>query len=510
MKLDIKLHLITTAAIGAGFFLGNYASTLLSDTNSIINVVTQIGFSVVLVSLALVLYFNKQQNALLQATKHLEEIARGDKGIDHKLPENTHPSLKALATNYNKTVDKISSSINAFKNSTNELAFTASKMSDITERTENNIKQQKSETDQVATAMSEMSSTVEEVARNATDASQAAEQANQAATNGVNIASKTQTDISSLVSDVKHASEVISHLAEESENIGVVLDVIKGIAEQTNLLALNAAIEAARAGEQGRGFAVVADEVRTLASKTQTSTSEIEEMISRLQAGVSNAVTVMQTSLDKGQQGSQQVENTLEALNKIMESVGLINDMNAQIATAAEEQSAVANEINSNICAISQATDKTTYDAHESRQTAEKLAGISMNIGRQIKDFDVTSASSGLDLSSAKAAHLNWKTRIRSFLDGKESLSPEQAVSHKHCDFGKWYYSQGLKNFGDIQAIVDVEKPHEELHKTIKEIIDMKNSGDVKGSEEAYEKISYISGEIVRLLDKAEVQANSK
>ena len=155
------------------------------------------------------------------------------------------------------------------------------------------------------------------------------------------MAGQTQRGIEELVGNIENAAAVVNRLEKESEGVGVVLDVIKGIAEQTNLLALNAAIEAARAGEQGRGFAVVADEVRTLASRTQESTHEIEEMIERLRAGARESVAVMGAALDQGQSGAEQVANTLAALTEISGAVNKINDMNTQIATAAEEQSHV-------------------------------------------------------------------------------------------------------------------------------------------------------------------------
>ncbi len=387
----------------------------------------------------------------------------------------------------------------------NDLSFTAADIFSSMEKAENSIARQQQETDQVATAMNEMTATVEEVARSAAEASGAAQSALEASNEGLSIAQVAREDIQILVEKVGNASEVISRLEEESSNIGVVLDVIKNIAEQTNLLALNAAIEAARAGEQGRGFAVVADEVRTLASRTQESTQEIEEMISRLQAGVRDSVAVMQVAVDRGQEGSEQVGRTLSALDTILQAVNTMSDMNSQIATAAEEQTAVANEINQNIVNINEQGVTTAADAEAARKACEKLADFSNRLQDLLQRLDIQAAS--LDLSAAKAAHLNWKTRLRAFLDGKEALSMDEAVSHRHCKFGKWYYSEGLQNFGHIEAMRAVEKPHEELHEMIRTIIEYKERGQMDQAEQAYRYVSNISDEIVRLMDEAERQA---
>ncbi|MDH5217055.1 MAG: methyl-accepting chemotaxis protein [Gammaproteobacteria bacterium] len=438
--------------------------------------------------------------------EQLTAISQGSKALDSPISASGGATSRSIATQYNQIISRFSNSLGELKNTTNELAFTASNLATVTERTEANTLRQQNETDLVATAMNEMTSTVEEVARNAEHASSAARDADTAAGKGFEVANQTKNEIDKLVSDVRNASEVIARLEAESQNIGAVLDVIKGIAEQTNLLALNAAIEAARAGEQGRGFAVVADEVRTLASRTQESTSEIEEMIGRLQSGVDNTVSVMQVALEKGHHGSQQVDATLQSLKEILDAVGRISDMNTQIATAAEEQSQVANEINGNIVNISTVATETTQDARESRETSVKLAGISMTLSNLVGSIALRDTK-GLDLSTAKAAHLNWKTRLRDFLDGKEALTTEQAVSHRHCDFGKWYYSEGLKNYGHLGPIVDVEKPHEELHKLIKNIVELKSAGKVKEAEKAYQKVAEISGQIVGHLSEAERQA---
>ena len=443
----------------------------------------------------------------------LSDIANNAKPIDHiiSLSNNSDSQswVEQIVSSYNKIISNYSSIISEFNHSSADLAHSASSMFELMERTEQNLIKQQGETDQVATAMNEMSATVDEVARNTSEASAASETANTASIEGVQIAETTKNEIDDLVNKIQQASDVIKALKDKSDNIGVVLDVIKGIAEQTNLLALNAAIEAARAGEQGRGFAVVADEVRTLASRTQQSTQEIEEMITHLQNGVENSVVVMDHALETGQSGSEKIDTTLSSLQAIQQAVSTMNDMNIQIATAAEEQSQVANEVNRNISSISEFASMNTQDANQGLQNSEHLAELSQNLLSAISKAN-TSASSGLDLSTAKAAHLNWKTRLRSFLDGKESISMEEAVSHRHCKFGKWYYSEGVQKYGHLAAIQDVEKPHEELHELIREIINYKEKGMNQEAEQAYQYVSTASSRIVGLLDEAEAQSRTQ
>lgn len=420
---------------------------------------------------------------------------------EHGCDENIAPLCKA----YRDQSSQLEQRNRDLMTTSNQLATSAAQISETTERTQTNTTRQQAEIDMVATAMNEMTATVEEVARNAELAAESARTANDEADNDMLVANQSKADINSLVQDIDHAAQVLNRLAEESNNIGSVLGVIKGIADQTNLLALNAAIEAARAGEQGRGFAVVADEVRTLASRTQQSTLEIQDMIDKLQSGTRDSVSVMTNALELGQSSVESVDKTVSSLKTIKSAISSINDMNAQIATASEEQTQVANEINQNLINISSISQQTTTDADDAYHASVALSDISMQLSEKTKTLGGN--SNGLDLSAAKAAHLNWKTRLRDFLDGKASLSMDEAVSHHDCKFGKWYFSEGLEKYSHIPAIVAVDTPHEELHELIRVIIDYKNAGRREEAEQAYQQVATISREIVKLMDQAEATA---
>ncbi|WP_442962891.1 methyl-accepting chemotaxis protein [Pseudomonas sp. AM8] len=245
------------------------------------------------------------------------------------------------------------------------------------------------EIDQVATAVHEMTATAQDVARNATQAAQAASHADQAASQGMRVVHDTSTAIGALAEEIRKAVDVVQTLAKDSEHINIILIVIRGIAEQTNLLALNAAIEAARAGEQGRGFAVVADEVRNLAQKTQKATEEIQTMIQQLQQGTRDVVRVMEDSQNCTNQSVQHAAKAAEALVTITQAVSVINDMNTQIASAAEEQSAVAEDINRNVINIGKVANEVAEGADESTSASAELTKLAEQQRHLINQFKV-------------------------------------------------------------------------------------------------------------------------
>jgi methyl-accepting chemotaxis protein len=287
-----------------------------------------------------------------------------------------------IAENFKHTVTEV-------KDAVSRLASAAEETSVVTAQTTSGINQQQTETSQVATAMNEMNATVHEVARNAVEAAAAAKEADVTFDEGKQVIDRVIKAITELAGEVESAAGVIQQLEAESNNIGSVLDVIKSIAEQTNLLALNAAIEAARAGEQGRGFAVVADEVRTLAGRTQDSTKEIEAMIGRLQAGANNAVKVMASGKEKTHIGVEQAAAAGDALVTINAAVERIASMNTQIASAAEEQSTVTEEINRSIVSINEVAEQSAVGAQQTAAASDDLAKLADQLKAMVGHFKV-------------------------------------------------------------------------------------------------------------------------
>ncbi|AOV18755.1 hypothetical protein BJI67_16065 (plasmid) [Acidihalobacter aeolianus] len=326
---------------------------------------------------------------LRSTVETMEDIAQGEGDLTRRMASQGRDELDHLADAFNKFVARIQNVVSQVAGSTAQLAAAAEELSATSEETGRHVINQQSETDQVATAINEMSATVQEVARNASDASRAAQEADHATKEGRQVVEHSIGSIQQVAGEVEQAAEVIRTVERDSVEIGRVLEVINGISEQTNLLALNAAIEAARAGEQGRGFAVVADEVRTLAKRTQDSTEEIRAMIERLQGGSKQAVAAMDSGHKRAQASVDQAQAAGVSLNTIAQAVTKINDMNALIASAAEEQSSVAEEINRNVTNISQGTQQTAAGAQQTTTASEDLARLSAELQTLVNQFRI-------------------------------------------------------------------------------------------------------------------------
>ncbi|WP_047291191.1 methyl-accepting chemotaxis protein [Pseudomonas fluorescens] len=332
-------------------------------------------------------FYASTRTTLKRLGAMMDKVAAGDMTVNFKA--SSRDELGELGEVFNGTVRKIHDLIERVGQTVAEVERQAGQVENVSAQSNQAVAGQRTQIEQVATAMNQMSATSLEVARSAAAAVSSAHSVNDETVSGRTLVESQQGSIAALASEIDQSVLVINQLASDSQSISRVLEVIKSIAEQTNLLALNAAIEAARAGEQGRGFAVVADEVRTLAKRTQQSTEEIEQMIAKLHGGVGAAVKAMGVSHQMANGTVGQSEKVQQALENILGAVGMIVDQNQQIAAAVEQQTAVAHDIDQNIVEINRAGERTAQGAHQTEDASRALSAQVVELKQLISAFRV-------------------------------------------------------------------------------------------------------------------------
>ena len=353
---------------------------------------------------------------------------------------------------------------------------------------------------------------------------QASQKAAETAREGGKVVEETLSKMRAIAQSVAETATKVHELGKRSDEIGRISGVIEDIADQTNLLALNAAIEAARAGEQGRGFAVVADEVRKLAERTGNATKEIAEMIRNIQTETKTAVAAMEAGsreVESGVESTRKAGDSLQAIIKMSEQVG---DMVTQIATAATEQSATTEHINNNIEEIAKIASSSESGARQTAGALQDLAGLATNLRRLVGQFRLSldgaeatgyartsqvdqAVSNSVNFARVKMAHRSWRLKLRHFLDGKENIDRKGLASHRDCELGQWIYGGGSAAYGHLREMLELEKKHEEMHVLVKRVVELKHAGKADEAEQGFSRVCELAEGVVTLITAVEAHA---
>jgi len=452
--------------------------------------------------------------------ERMKAVAQGD--LTKRVEITSKDEVAELAQWFNIFLDKLQESLGQVSGSTHSLTATSEQIAASSRDQARGAELQKDQTTQVAAAMQEMAATVHEVSENSNKAAAASRKAAEMAREGGRVVEETVSRMRTIADSVGDTARKVQELGRRSDEIGRITGVIEDIADQTNLLALNAAIEAARAGEQGRGFAVVADEVRKLAERTGVATKEIAAMIRNIQGETKTAVGAMQRGsqeVESGLESTRQAGDSLQGIIQMSEQVG---DMVTQIATAATQQSATTEQINGNVEQIARIATSTEAGVQLTAGAIQDLSALALNLRQLVGQFRLSdgtegtgrssrsragqAASSSVDFARVKMAHRSWRLKLRSFLDGHEDIDPGKLASHRDCELGKWIYGSGMGAYGHLQEMQELETQHKDMHGLVKQVVELKHGGKAGEAEQGFTRVCEAAEGVIALIDGVEAQ----
>jgi len=440
---------------------------------------------------------------LNRLTRMLQDIAEGEGDLTSRLEADRKDELGQLGASFNLFVQRIHDLVANISRHAVEVTFSANHMHAVADDVNQSTQDVSCQATTVATSSEEMSATAHDIASNCGNAAQNAALVIDRATSGAEVVQNTICMMEQIATLVKQSATTVEALGVHSDQIGTIASTIEDIADQTNLLALNAAIEAARAGEQGRGFAVVADEVRALAERTAKATHEISDMTRGIQKETRLAVASMAEGVQQVERGAIEAEKSGQSLREIVDSVGELSMQISQIATAAEEQTAVTNEITGNIQSVHNVMEETHRGAATAADTASRLLVMAEEMGGLISTFKINEDLK-LAATKAKAAHVSFVGRIKAHLEGITRVDVGALPDHHSCRFGTWYDSHGQELLAGCPILKQIEAPHEQVHALGKEAILLHDRGDRARAQTVCERMVQESERLIAILVEVE------